>query len=343
MPVLAIHLTILAERCIYPLYWHQSIFRKAGDPLADTALPHSHLISVHRVVSYIEQHLDEPLTLDRLAAVGSFSPYHFHRLFRQVMNENLAVFIRRLRVEKASKLLVFHPDRTVNDIAMECGLQSPAHFARAFRGQTGLSASEFRRRFNAGALAGMFEQNHQDDGGPQSERFELLREKYIQMQVRLERLPEETVYYRRYVGTLDLKTLYNAEIENHYRFVEGWLEARGMADEDRKFYGLVLDDPHVTPPGRHRYDACITATRAVAAESGVDRRTLPGGLYATVHLVDRPDFVSDLIYLMHVQWLPSSPYTWDHERPSFEWFHEWTSNSADGKVNVTFCLPVKAR
>ncbi len=311
--------------------------------LSAMSLPYSHVVSVNRVVSYIEKHLDEQLTLERLAAVGSFSPYHFHRLFHQVMNENVAGFIRRLRVEKASKLLVFHPERTINDIALECGLQSPAHFARAFRGQTGLSASDFRQRFNAGALAGIFERNHEDDGGPQSERFRLLREKFIRMQVRLERLPEETVYYRRYIGTLDLKSLYNAEIESHFRLVDGWLEAREMADKDRKYYGVILDDPRVTPPGRHRYDACITAKREAAAESGVDRQTLPGGLYAAVRLVDRPDLVSDLIYLMHIQWLPSSPYTWDNARPSFEWFHEWFASYGDGKARVTFCLPVRAR
>ncbi|WP_127533391.1 AraC family transcriptional regulator [Paenibacillus kobensis] len=310
--------------------------------MSASSLPHSHIISVQRVVSYIEKHLDEELTIERLAAVGSFSPFHFHRLFYQVMNENVAGFIRRLRIEKASKLLVFHPDRTISDIALECGLQSPAHFARAFRELTGLSATEFRKRSNPGVLVGLFEQSYDDETGLQSERFQLLREKFMRMQVRLERLPEETVYYRRFIGTLDLSTRNNVELEDHFRYVEGWLKAREMADDERKYIGIVLDDPYVTPPGRHRYDACITASRDAAAESGVDRQTLPGGLYATVHLIERPEFICDLIYLMHIQWLPGSPYTWDNTRPSFEWLHE-PDSWKDGEERVTFYLPVKAR
>ena len=36
---------------------------------------------MHRVVEYIDQHLDEPLELSTLAKVAHFSAFHFHRLF----------------------------------------------------------------------------------------------------------------------------------------------------------------------------------------------------------------------------------------------------------------------
>ena len=37
---------------------------------------------MHRVMDYIEHHLDQEMRLDELAGIAHFSPYHFHRLFR---------------------------------------------------------------------------------------------------------------------------------------------------------------------------------------------------------------------------------------------------------------------
>jgi len=36
---------------------------------------------MHRVLEYIDRHLDEQLELDTLAKVASFSSFHFHCLF----------------------------------------------------------------------------------------------------------------------------------------------------------------------------------------------------------------------------------------------------------------------
>ena len=46
---------------------------------------------VHRVMDHIEQHLDQPLDLETLAAVAHFSAFHFHRLFRAWTGETLRI------------------------------------------------------------------------------------------------------------------------------------------------------------------------------------------------------------------------------------------------------------
>src|SRR5437868_5971340 len=103
---------------------------------------------INRVVDYIQGHLADPLNLERLAAVACFSPFHFHRLFHAWMGETLQDFVHRLRLERAAQMLVFHPDRTISDIAMACGFSSASAFARAFRPAFGESASEWRNRKN---------------------------------------------------------------------------------------------------------------------------------------------------------------------------------------------------
>ena len=44
---------------------------------------------IHRVIDHIETHLDQELSVDGLAAIGCFSPYHFHRVFGAVVGEPL--------------------------------------------------------------------------------------------------------------------------------------------------------------------------------------------------------------------------------------------------------------
>ena len=55
-----------------------------------------------RVLVYIQQHLDEPLALETLAARACLSPYHFHRVFTGMIGESLQSHIRRLRLERAA-------------------------------------------------------------------------------------------------------------------------------------------------------------------------------------------------------------------------------------------------
>src|SRR5580700_7656659 len=88
---------------------------------------------MNRDMDYLQEHLADPLDLERLAAVACFSPFHFHRLFSAWMGETLQVFVHRLRLERAAQLLVFNRVRSISDIALECGFSSSSAFARAFK------------------------------------------------------------------------------------------------------------------------------------------------------------------------------------------------------------------
>ncbi len=61
---------------------------------------------INKVIDYIEAHIDGDLSLEILADVASFSPFHFHRIFSAFVGETLNDFIKRLRIEKAASLLI---------------------------------------------------------------------------------------------------------------------------------------------------------------------------------------------------------------------------------------------
>ena len=64
---------------------------------------------MHKVLTHIDDHLDEPLELAALADVAHFSAYHFHRLFAAWAGETLGDYIRRRRVEVAALRLATQP------------------------------------------------------------------------------------------------------------------------------------------------------------------------------------------------------------------------------------------
>lgn len=88
--------------------------------------------AVERVIRYIEENLSGDLTLATLAAEAGFSPVYFHKLFRASTGKNLREFIEEHRIKKAVDLLT-STDKTLAQIAYDCGFSSQSHFSFAFK------------------------------------------------------------------------------------------------------------------------------------------------------------------------------------------------------------------
>ena len=79
-----------------------------------------------------------------MAAVAGFSVPHFHRIFTACVGENIAGYVRRVRMERAGrKLRMGAVD--ITEVALAAGYDTHAAFSKAFKQQFGLSPSEFRQ------------------------------------------------------------------------------------------------------------------------------------------------------------------------------------------------------
>ncbi len=95
------------------------------------------------VKRYIHDHMDEPLNRDVLANVANFSVPHLHRIFTECVGENIAAYIRRVRLERAGRKLRIGAVN-ITEVALAAGYQTHAAFGKAFKQKYGLSPSEFR-------------------------------------------------------------------------------------------------------------------------------------------------------------------------------------------------------
>lgn len=103
---------------------------------------------INKVIDYIETNLDTELKLDDLAQIACLSKYHFHRIFHSFTDEPLYSFITRLRTQRSASLLLSQ-NKSITDIAFSCGFNDSATFARAFKKQFKISASEWKRMKNS--------------------------------------------------------------------------------------------------------------------------------------------------------------------------------------------------
>src|ERR1700677_1538646 len=130
---------------IYPpdakLYWRISFVKV---PSANTHANSEYAQRINRVIDYLRGNLDRQVKLEELAKVACFSEFHFHRIFRAISGETLNNFTKRLRLEKAARHLRFS-DRSLTDIALDCGFSSSAAFSRAFRAGYDTSPRQFRK------------------------------------------------------------------------------------------------------------------------------------------------------------------------------------------------------
>lgn len=104
----------------------------------------SYLARIQKALQYIETNLNTNLPLSDVAKASHFSEFHFHRIFKGVMDETLNDYIGRRRMEKAANKLVCHQDLSITQIAHESGFSSSANFAKAVKLYFGFSPSELR-------------------------------------------------------------------------------------------------------------------------------------------------------------------------------------------------------
>lgn len=101
---------------------------------------------IQRAITYIGEHLGQPLDVDTLAASAHLSRAQFFVRFRRCTGMTPHVYINTLRAETACRRLATEQGGiSVGRIAEELGFSDQGHFTRFIRGHIGVTPSEYRR------------------------------------------------------------------------------------------------------------------------------------------------------------------------------------------------------
>ncbi|MDR3433542.1 MAG: MDR efflux pump AcrAB transcriptional activator RobA [Rouxiella aceris] len=99
---------------------------------------------IRDLLSWLETHLDQPLSLDNVAAKAGYSKWHLQRMFKDVTNNAIGAYIRARRLSKAAVALRL-TSRPILDIALQYRFDSQQTFTRAFKKQFAQTPALYRR------------------------------------------------------------------------------------------------------------------------------------------------------------------------------------------------------
>jgi AraC family transcriptional regulator len=101
--------------------------------------------AVMKVQHFINLNLTGDVSLETLAGIANYSPFHFQKIFTEAISETPKQYVIRLRLERAAHFIKIFPNLPINEIASGCGFSSDAIFSRAFKNYYGISADQFRK------------------------------------------------------------------------------------------------------------------------------------------------------------------------------------------------------
>jgi AraC family transcriptional regulator len=265
---------------------------------------------VNRAVDYITANLDQPLRLEEVARAACFSPCHFHRIFRTLVGETLAAFVKRVRLERSVYLLSHREGARLTDVALACGFSSSSDFSRSFRGHYGVPPSEFDvEGFRRSRREAMQASLTPPEGRHRLERLPTGKNP-DGFAVTLRSLPARRVAYIRVHRPYEGDHVPQAAAR-----LLAWAEARRLADG--QWLGYQWDDPEIVALDKIRYDVGLEVPGTTLADGEVSITAFPPSLVAEVDIAGSIDVELRALDWLYLTWLPSSGYAPAHQ-PAFE-------------------------
>ena len=304
---------------------------------------------INRLIDFIDKNIDKEFSLKTLAEVACFSPFHFHRIFKAMSGETLHQFVQRLRIEKAAAQLIHCPKKSITEIAFNCGFSGSAAFARAFRNNFLMSASEWRsqNRLQNSKIC-KTKSNFWKEFDISSYyidsvtnnliwRIQMQDKKNIQVEVK--NMPEFHVAYVRHIGPYKGD---NELFENLFIKLMNWAGPRGLLRFPKTTVMSVYhDDPKITEEDKLRTSACVTVPEGTPVEGEIGKMKIPGGEFAVAsfELTGGEEYEKAWNFVFG-EWLPESCYQPD-DRRCYEIYHNNPKEHPEGLHIVDICVPVK--
>ncbi|MFV0392806.1 MAG: GyrI-like domain-containing protein [Coprobacillaceae bacterium] len=278
------------------------------------------LDGMNKIITYIEENLEQEIEHQKIADILGYSIYHCQRLFMLISGVSLADYIRNRRLSKAAEDLL--NGEKVIDVAMKYGYSSPNSFNRAFKGLHGIAPSTVKK---GGVIIKTFP--------PLS--FELSIKGVDAMEYRVQEVEEFRI-----VGKKLSTTIRNGE--SYQKIPAMWKE---MATTGAHFKILELMDQE--PSGLlgvsdynpelndSDFDYYIAVSSTKEVPEGLDELIVGGGTWAifTCQSEDTQT-IQKTQERMVMEWLPNSGYEFAN-RPDIE------VSFPDGKMELW--LPIVKR
>jgi AraC-like DNA-binding protein len=111
-------------------------FEAQEEPSPRAIAPHQQL-RIEEAMAYLREHFREAPRLKDVAKAAHFSPYHFHRIFRQHFGKTFKSAATELQIGEAKRLLL--QGRSIAEVSRAVGFGSHSSFTTRFKRRIGVS------------------------------------------------------------------------------------------------------------------------------------------------------------------------------------------------------------
>ncbi|MGZ4031605.1 MAG: AraC family transcriptional regulator [Tumebacillaceae bacterium] len=289
-----------------------------------------YLASMRAALAYIEAHLREEISMEDVAAVAGFSPYHFHRLFSSIIGDSLMAYIRKRRFAKATYDLI-HTEQRILDIALEYGFESQESFTRSFKKKLGITPGRYRREGRHYAV-------YQSE--PAAAHELPANQGGILVEANIVNKPEF------YVIGLEIPAMSIAcaedMVKNNEQIPELWEQFNPRVGEIKNrtdlstFYGVCIpaDD------AKFSYMAAVEVSSLEEVPDGMIGYTIPAQQYAVFTHRGPVWTIQDTMQQIYGSWLPQTGYEFA-KAPDLEVYGEKFMGPANADSEMEICVAIK--
>lgn len=108
-------------------------------------------VEIDRAVEFMHANIDKKISIKDLSAVAHMSITHFTRVFKNEIGNTPMEYLNRIRLERAKRLLMAG-DKSITEIAFECGFSNPSYLSACFRKSYGISPADYLKGLNKGII-----------------------------------------------------------------------------------------------------------------------------------------------------------------------------------------------
>ncbi|WP_074011639.1 MDR efflux pump AcrAB transcriptional activator RobA [Candidatus Sodalis sp. SoCistrobi] len=244
---------------------------------------------IRDLLSWLDSHLDQPLSLDNVAAKAGYSKWHLQRMFKEVTGQAIGAYIRARRLSKAAVALRL-TSRPILDIALQYRFDSQQTFTRAFKKQFAQTPALYRRK---------------EEWDSTGIRPPIRLEQTTMPQAEFIRLPamELIGVTQSYTCTLEQLSSFRTELRIHF-----WRQYLGEAKcLPPTLYGLNHTRPSLEKDDEQEvlYTTAIEPQHMPENVHGGEPVLLEGGEYARFIYQGPPHDLQDFILALYGTCLPS--------------------------------------
>lgn len=109
-----------------------------------SSMPDAFSDIINLIQKYIQEHLDQDLSLTALSIKFHINPSYLSRLFHQTVGEPFSIYVTNRRIYYAKKMLKDSEYR-IQEISKLVGFDNPNYFSKVFREQTGMTPKSFKK------------------------------------------------------------------------------------------------------------------------------------------------------------------------------------------------------